>query len=568
MSLPEYLEFEYLTNYYLAVGNEALTPQKLSFYRTDTDNIFVFYWRFAAAAYTPFLKNFVYELQVDTTNLFNSGNLQVFRLDTVTTPLITGSTTNIFSDNTIGNSTLILSPNQFIGATAQIISGTGIGQIGVISTNTATTFTVSTNWFVNPDATSVFNVFQSDVLNFQNGNVAKGYEVLTADRHLNPSGTYYARVRTLIQTAPLTGFSSTLTFNLLNAVDKSTAESLITGLPDFNIYNEDVVKLPLNQRNTLLWNIMYTYGKQYDKTFLVKELTRLDNYLVLTRDENLFDNWGTFFSFPKPKNMQFVDYRVALLSLVKAALEGSTDDAITQVIEDFYGVNPLIETIKDVADFFLTTIQEQFSTTGTTDTYQIQEYNFFVPGTLQLFRDGPATHTLLTSGIDYFPSERIPGFTTLITDPSGDTLTAFYDIAEPEPLIFDPKDGTLITGVAGLTHGSVNVYGVGTTFSTQLSPGNQISDGQVWGTIQTITNNVELVLTSKWQGDTELVNLYKLNYTDVQIPPNTIWDKNTQAFGVLVSIFNPGQFNIDSSIVEFLLGLVLPAHVKLFIEFN
>lgn len=567
MVSPEYLEFEYLTNYYLPVGNEALTPQKLSFYRTDTDNVYVFYWRFQEIAYSPLLADLVYELQIDNNSSFSSP--QVYRLDTVQTSLFTGLTTSFSSADTIGDVNLNLVPNQYIGATVQITAGTGVGQIGVVASNTINTFTLTTNWFVVPDSTSVYSVFQSNVLNFQNGNVAKGFEVVVPNRHLNPQGTFYARVRTLLQTSPLTNFSSTLTFQLLNAVDVSTADALITSLPDYHIYNQDVAKLPLSQRVTLLWKVMFMYGTQFDNSFLVKELTRLDNYLLLTRDENLFDNWGTFFSFPKPNNMVFVDYRVALLSLVAAALEGSTIDAITQVVEDFYGVSPLIQPIRDIADFFLTTIQEVFPAPGTTNIYRLVQNASFVPNTMQIFRDGPTTHTLLTSGVDFFPSERLPGFSTLITDPSGNTLTVFYDISEPEPLIFDPADvGLLLTGVMGLTHGNNHVFGIGSSFFTQLTPGNQIGDGQVWGTVQAISSNVELTLTSPWQGNTELVDLIRLKYTDQQIPPNTIWDKNTQAFGVLVTVNNPGQFNIDQNTIEFLIKQILPAHVKLFIEFN
>lgn len=65
---------------------------------------------------------------------------------------------DIFSANTIGNSALALTPDLYKDELVMVLSGTGAGQERYISTHTATTFTLKTNWTTAPDATSVFIV--------------------------------------------------------------------------------------------------------------------------------------------------------------------------------------------------------------------------------------------------------------------------------------------------------------------------------------------------------------------------------------------------------------------------
>ena len=66
------------------------------------------------------------------------------------------TTATVFSANTIGASGLALTPDLFKDELVMILSGTGAGQERYISTHTATTFTLKTNWTTNPDGTSKF----------------------------------------------------------------------------------------------------------------------------------------------------------------------------------------------------------------------------------------------------------------------------------------------------------------------------------------------------------------------------------------------------------------------------
>jgi len=68
------------------------------------------------------------------------------------------TTATIFSANTIGAAGLALTPDLFKDELVMVLSGTGAGQERFISTHTATTFTLKTNWTTNPDATSKFIV--------------------------------------------------------------------------------------------------------------------------------------------------------------------------------------------------------------------------------------------------------------------------------------------------------------------------------------------------------------------------------------------------------------------------
>lgn len=67
----------------------------------------------------------------------------------------------IFSANTVGNSTLQMAANSYLGLTARITRGTGAGQEASISSNTATSITLTSAWVVIPDATSFFVVAES-----------------------------------------------------------------------------------------------------------------------------------------------------------------------------------------------------------------------------------------------------------------------------------------------------------------------------------------------------------------------------------------------------------------------
>lgn len=62
------------------------------------------------------------------------------------------------SPSTVGNGSLLMTANGFQGSTLRITRGTGSGQERTIASNTPTTVTITSNWSVEPDATSYFTV--------------------------------------------------------------------------------------------------------------------------------------------------------------------------------------------------------------------------------------------------------------------------------------------------------------------------------------------------------------------------------------------------------------------------
>jgi hypothetical protein len=73
----------------------------------------------------------------------------------------TGTTTSATS-NTLTNSSKTWTTNQWTNYQIRITSGTGIGQVRTIASNTGTQITVSANWTVTPSTNSVFEITGND----------------------------------------------------------------------------------------------------------------------------------------------------------------------------------------------------------------------------------------------------------------------------------------------------------------------------------------------------------------------------------------------------------------------
>lgn len=72
------------------------------------------------------------------------------------------STATAGASTTLTDTTRTWLVNGWANAQVRIISGTGIGQVRSIASNTATVLTVSAAWTVNPDATSVYRIEGND----------------------------------------------------------------------------------------------------------------------------------------------------------------------------------------------------------------------------------------------------------------------------------------------------------------------------------------------------------------------------------------------------------------------
>ena len=85
--------------------------------------------------------------------------------------IATGTATSA-SVSTLVNNTKTWTVNQWANYQVRITAGTGIGQVRNIASNTATALTVSANWTVTPDATTVYELTGNDDFIYALGNNA------------------------------------------------------------------------------------------------------------------------------------------------------------------------------------------------------------------------------------------------------------------------------------------------------------------------------------------------------------------------------------------------------------
>lgn len=232
----------------------------------------------------------------------------------------------------------------------------------------------------------------ADILQFQRGNVAKGFSIPVYDRIESDRKTFYARVRAKsgLTYGP---FSATLELRTLPDVLRETADRLLLSLPDRHVYPTDEAYKDVADRKSAIAKIFETYGKELDTLFLEKEHTLRDVRPERTRDDRLYDIFGARYGYPKPSTMEFVDYRIILGNLRAASLNGATFNAVKLVGRAFTGVDPEIVPFSSVVNFI---------TASEIETVE----DIVVSGV------GPATATL-SSGVAADPI--IPG--TLISGP-------------------------------------------------------------------------------------------------------------------------------------------------------
>lgn len=536
-------------------------PTDMRFYRTNVDDVYVFHWGFQEAFITPLLATLDFDLQLDNVPTFDSVNLVTF------------------------------------------------------------------------DSTTA--------ITFQNGDVRKGFAVNVSTRLDKTTQTWYARVRSKVGFT-MSAWSNILQFEILERYELAEAEALLDNLPDYHVYNkEDLIKL-VTARSTKLYKVCNMYGKELDQTKLENILTSTNNYIALCRDEQLYDNFGTFFDFIKPQTEEFVEYRMSLLYLILGSLIGGTLDALKSVIKSFTGVSPVIELIRDRNDFFLTTQLEVPTPAADGVAVNFTVSSDYIPWSLVVLKNG----IVQTVGTDYNENHSLPGFTMAVAPAPGSTLQAFFDVGiagEPESVVLDIASTVNLTGTTTFTNNSLSVTGSGTLFTTELTPGRVVTDtagmvlgvvseifsntlfnledpwigdtgasspakvvnfngakhltgtttftsanaavigsgtlyltelspgdtitdngGVAMGIVGTIISNTALTLTAPWTGSTSTTpNARQVVYTET-----LLWDKGTLAYGFIIHVLNPGLFNLDRDLIEKLVTPLIPAHCKVFFDFQ
>lgn len=557
-------------NFYTGSGEDK--PIELNFYRTDTDNQYVFHWTFQQAFISPLIKGFDYQLQLDTDPNFSApvtyetsteaAAIQVSGYsksgESAATNIGVGLTLDIDIDadqvqtiilavNVTGatiaadiqakvqaliandpakqgsynsfTATFNATNNQYtltsggVGLTSSVVitGGTAatalklgvaaggtdvIGNATVLSQlprrvliveNTSTTFldVTSTASVPGPDQYRVnlstgvltFNdsnvgdtiaiVFvpdtSGDIVQYQRGNVAKGFTIPIFDRIDTDRLTFYARIRIkdMLTYGP---YSDVLTAQTLALTIKDTADRLLNYLPDRHVYPTDEAYKPLADRTTNLAVIYETYAREFDRLFLEKEHTIRDPRQERMRDPRLYNILGVRYSYPKPSTMEFVDYRIVVSNVKAAQLNGGTYDAAKLVGRAFTGVDP------DVIPFSRTI---NFITAS--ETLSIDRI------TVPLV--GPYT-SLLSSGVSrdpIIPGALISGPTTTVSEPA---VIPIFPGPYTVSLVNLPDDIPSITGFAYTT--DVPAVGEFTVdFSTGVLTFNAADAGTAINTIYT-----------------------------------------------------------------------------------
>lgn len=293
-----YTEYFYNEIFYGESSVDA--PIDLKFYRTNVDNHYVFYWSFNTDFLTP-------NLVPSLLNVLDNNNVLVRDLN--------GEIVLAFGD---------LTPYDF---ELQIDS--------------------------DPNFSAPLIYLTADAVNYQNGVLVKGYEIIVPTRLDKQTQVMYARVRTKFAISSYSSFSNTIKFNIFPKFTLDYNEKLLDILPDEHVYNKDVLLQPVGDRNTIIYSLVYgMYATSLDLMRLQIELLKTDISVDLVRDEQLFENFGTFFDFDKPLTLQPIEYRTIMRSLITASLAGSTLRAINEVIQVFTGVHPLITLIRDLNEGF------------------------------------------------------------------------------------------------------------------------------------------------------------------------------------------------------------------------
>lgn len=377
---------------------------------------------------------------------------------------------------------------------------------------------------------------KSTALTYQNGAVRKGAAIAVNPRLDKTEQTWYWRVRTKVG-INVSNWSSISQFTILEKFRVQEAENLLNNLPDYHVYGKEDLRRAVVDRASKLYKICDMYGSELDQTKLEDILTATNNYVALCRDEQLYDNFGFSFNYPKPQVQTSVEYRNTLRNLLLGSLTGGTFDAIRRVVKSFTGVTPVLGTIKDREDFFLSTILETPPEAPDGSRHFFSTSSEFIPGTLVVLLNGvaldPGYYTVYENPTDplnpantptrddYVEDQFAPGFKMTVPPGPSDVLTACFDIGariDPTPVVLDITDRVALTGTVTFTHGDIDVTGVGTLFTTELHRGDFITDstGLAFGIVDTVISDTALTLQFIWVGDTGSTPYFKLNYNSVQ----------------------------------------------------
>lgn len=148
-------------------------------------------------------------------------------------------------------------------------------------------------------------------------------------------------------------FSEVSSFTLEQDLVIPIAEALLNSLPDVNVYNKDILHLPVEERDTVLWQLLVMYAEEFARSLIEANRVGSDNYLEDVRELSIFNNFGTFFGISKTESYTWPEYRELIKVFVNASLYGGTLKAVKDSVEVIIGARPDISTLKEKPGWLL-----------------------------------------------------------------------------------------------------------------------------------------------------------------------------------------------------------------------
>jgi len=525
-------------SFYIGAGSNPANgiPQDLRFYRTTTDGIYVFWWGFNPAFITPSLALANFDLELDTVNTFTSPNLVTFTSGSLVNPPITFQNGNVRKGFAVPVAARIDKIEQIWYARVRTHTPSFVSDWSAVLT-----------WVIPQKVEQQY---------------AENLMISLPDFHVYGKGDLLKPVNQrnsnlyLIEDMYGNQFDKVFYENFLTQTD-----NYVDMCRDEFLQENFGVLFNFPKPNTLQfvdyrWILMNLFlaslvGSTNEAIILTVQsftgvppaITNIrdeeDFFLITIQDPPVVSTAGqTVFHTSQP----FIDATITLEQLSTLAVGSTTGFSIGEASDT---------TDSPPVSFFITSIisgtELEIASIPNVGGQTLNPGDNIVQGLASTTISSVTPGGFISSS--NYTTDGVQGTWTMNSpQTAGTVFQAMFDVGNPNdpfPVIFDSLSGsTTLTGLVTFTNGNQNIGGFGTLFLTELSIGDEITDpnGIYIGEIDQITDNTHCHLLNTWKGPTEVNTAYRLLYTDIQLPPPILWDQSTLKAGVLITVFNPGDF--------------------------
>lgn len=196
------------------------------------------------------------------------------------------------------------------------------------------------------DSINLKTYFQNDVLEFQNGDVVKGYEIELSKRQLDKELNYYCRVR-INGGGFKSAWTSPVEFSINQNYSKTLADKYFEELADDNIY-------PKSVKSTNAYYLLRSFGKEEDLQWYELDKLRRNILLRESQDSTIYDYFGYLVGYKRPLNTTAVEYKERVIQLWDKFINyPATVYGLEEIIKMWTVETPLIYPLVDQQDWVL-----------------------------------------------------------------------------------------------------------------------------------------------------------------------------------------------------------------------